>query len=99
LYACVARRDPAAKTSVFQDAYADYITGGWEWGKTDYAGNLLIFENRPVCHSDIFITRGLSHTILVGEKAFDPSVQGGNWYFDEPFFLGGSKGTHRGGTH
>ena len=43
-------------------------------------------------------TDGLSNTILVGEKAFDPSVQGSDtWYWDEPFFLGGSEGTSRGG--
>jgi prepilin-type N-terminal cleavage/methylation domain-containing protein/prepilin-type processing-associated H-X9-DG protein len=98
LYACPARRDAVAVTSVFQDAYADYITGGWAWGKTDYAANLFVFENHPTCRSDIYLMRGLSHTILVGEKAFDPSVQGDNWYFDEPYFCGGSKGTHRSGT-
>jgi prepilin-type processing-associated H-X9-DG protein len=43
-------------------------------------------------------TDGLSNTILIGEKAFDPTVQiPTSWYWDEPFFLGGSEGTSRGG--
>jgi hypothetical protein len=44
------------------------------------------------------VTDGTSHTLLVGEKAFDPSVsRPDSWYWDEPFFLGGSAGTSRGG--
>ncbi len=98
LYVCPLRRQAVAVVSVTQDAYAEYITGGWPWGKTDYAGNLFVFQNRPACHAEIDLMRGLSNTILVGEKAFDGQIQGRNWYFDEPFFLGGSKGTHRGGV-
>ena len=40
-------------------------------------------------------TDGLSNTILVGEKAYDIAVQEDSWYYDESFFLGGSKGTSR----
>jgi prepilin-type processing-associated H-X9-DG protein len=34
--------------------------------------------------------------VFVGEKAYDAGAQGPSWYWDEPFFLGGSKGTSRG---
>jgi len=38
------------------------------------------------------------HTIGVGEKAYDRSVQGPTtWYYDEPIFSGGSQGTARAG--
>jgi prepilin-type processing-associated H-X9-DG protein len=96
LYICPLRRQAIAVVSVTQDIYAEYITGGWPWGKIDYAGNLFVFQNRPVCHAEPELVRGLSNTILVGEKAFDGQIQVNDWYFDEPFFLGGSKGTHRG---
>src|SRR5262249_56798469 len=42
------------------------------------------------------ITDGLSNTLFVGEKAYDATVQEPSWYYDESFFLGGSKGTSRG---
>src|SRR5262249_5249312 len=42
------------------------------------------------------ITDGTSHTALVGEKAMDPAnYDTGSWYYDEPFFTGGSEGTAR----
>jgi prepilin-type N-terminal cleavage/methylation domain-containing protein/prepilin-type processing-associated H-X9-DG protein len=97
LYICPLRRQAVAVLSVNQDANAEYITGGWPWGKTDYAGNLNVFQNRPVCHAEIDMVRGLSNTILAGEKAFDGQIQVDDWYFDEPFFLGGSKATQREG--
>ena len=34
--------------------------------------------------------------VVVGEKAYDAVAQFGSWYYDEGFFLGGSKGTSRG---
>jgi prepilin-type N-terminal cleavage/methylation domain-containing protein/prepilin-type processing-associated H-X9-DG protein len=98
LYVCPARRLPGAQPVWQSDAYGAYWGGGWVWGKTDYAVNLEAFDNRPRCYSMARFTDGLSNTILVGEKAFDPSVdQPRSWYWDEPFFLGGSKGTSRGG--
>ena len=33
---------------------------------------------------------------LIGEKAYDVTVQALNWYYDEGYFVGGSKGTSRG---
>jgi prepilin-type processing-associated H-X9-DG protein len=99
VYICPARRPAAATSTVQIDAYAEYVSGGWVWGKTDYAGNLNVFKNRPTCVRKEEFTQGMSNTVLVGEKAFNTSIQGRNWYFDEPFFLGGSKGTHRGSLH
>ncbi len=97
VYICPARR-LAQPEPVVSDAYGQYQGGGWTWGKTDYAVNLHTFDNRPECGNMANITDGLSNTILVGEKAFNPRVeQPGSWYWDEPFFLGGSKGTSRGG--
>jgi type II secretory pathway pseudopilin PulG len=95
VYTCRARRLPVATTVVPQDAYGIYTSGGWAWGRTDYAVNLVAFDNRPQCWSTSHFADGLSNTILVGEKAYDPSVQALNWYFDEGFFTGGSKGTGR----
>jgi prepilin-type N-terminal cleavage/methylation domain-containing protein/prepilin-type processing-associated H-X9-DG protein len=98
LYICPARRSAVAETVPAEDASGMYRGGGWTWGKTDYAVNLEAFANRPLCYSMARFTDGLSNTILVGEKAFDPSIQTrGSWYYDEPFFLGGSNGTSRGG--
>jgi prepilin-type processing-associated H-X9-DG protein len=43
------------------------------------------------------ITDGTSGTFLVGEKAMSPTLYAtGSWYWDEPFFVGGSGGTQRG---
>jgi prepilin-type N-terminal cleavage/methylation domain-containing protein/prepilin-type processing-associated H-X9-DG protein len=97
VYICPARRLALAEP-VVSDAYGQYQGGGWTWGKADYAVNLQTFGNRPDCPTIAGITDGLSNTILIGEKAFNPRVeQPQSWYWDEPFFLGGSKGTSRGG--
>jgi prepilin-type N-terminal cleavage/methylation domain-containing protein/prepilin-type processing-associated H-X9-DG protein len=98
LYTCPARRSSDATKTVAQDSHADYVSGGWEWGKIDYAVSTFAFDNRPICWAMNRFTDGLSNTILVGEKAYDPTVEATTWYFDEPFFLGGSKGTARPGT-
>ncbi|HEV3448928.1 MAG TPA: DUF1559 domain-containing protein [Gemmataceae bacterium] len=98
LYICPARRSAAPQPVVAGDGYGQYQGGGWTWGKVDYAANLFVFDNRPVCRNMFYITDGLSKTILIGEKAFNPDVETPeSWYWDEPFFLGGSKGTSRGG--
>jgi prepilin-type N-terminal cleavage/methylation domain-containing protein len=98
LYICPSRRLPTANPVVADDGYGKFVGGGWTWGKTDYAVNLFAFDNRPVCRTMASITDGLSNTILVGEKAFNPGVETPqSWYWDEPFFIGGSKGTSRDG--
>jgi prepilin-type N-terminal cleavage/methylation domain-containing protein len=97
-YICISRRQPVAETVIADDGYGKFWGGGWTWGKVDYAVNLLAFDNRPFCPTMNHFTDGLSNTILIGEKAFNPDVERPNsWYWDEPFFLGGSKGTSRGG--
>ena len=96
LYLCPSRRAPRPTAVVAADAFGKYQSGGWHWARTDYGVNLLGFENRPVCNSEKKFTDGLSNTIFVGEKSYDRTVQADNWYFDEPYFLGGSKGTSRG---
>jgi prepilin-type processing-associated H-X9-DG protein len=95
-YICPARRQPIPKPSVDGDAWGNYTHGGWAWGRTDYGVNLGAFDNRPTCHALKRFTDGPSNTILVGEKAYDAVVQEPSWYYDESFFLGGSKGTSRG---
>jgi prepilin-type N-terminal cleavage/methylation domain-containing protein len=98
VFICPTRRPAVALPVVAEDANGRYWGGGWDWGKTDYAVNLFAFDNRPVCQNTTAFSDGLSNTILAGEKAFNPSVVGpDSWYWDEPFYLGGSKGTSRGG--
>ena len=99
VFNCAARRGLTAGPIIDDDDQGTYTSGGWEWGgRTDYAANLEAFDNRPVCHNMNRFSDGLSNTILVGEKAFDPTYEReNNWYWDEPIFLGGSKGTARGG--
>ena len=96
LYVCPSRRRAEAVPVVAEDAYGVYNGGGWTWGKIDYACNSLVMPERPRCMGLSALTDGASHTILVGEKAFNPQVQvPTTWYYDEPFFLGGSGGTTR----
>jgi prepilin-type N-terminal cleavage/methylation domain-containing protein/prepilin-type processing-associated H-X9-DG protein len=98
IYACPARRRPEAQVPKADDR-ADYVGGGWPWAKIDYAGNARLFQPRPTCQSLAAITDGLSNTVLVGEKAVDLRYAlTGSWYWDEPYFLGGSDSTARKGT-
>jgi prepilin-type processing-associated H-X9-DG protein len=99
VFVCPARRPVQATAPVPEDEYGRYAAGGWAWTRTDYACNLQAFENRPYCPTMAVFTDGLSNTVLIGEKAFDPSVQRAtNWYWDESIYIGGSKGTSRGGV-
>jgi prepilin-type N-terminal cleavage/methylation domain-containing protein len=93
---CPSRRAADAKVPV-NDEYADYQGGGWAWAHTDYGGNAYVIPNRPTCLRFRDITDGTSNTILVGEKAMNPiNYQKPTWYWDEPYFVGGSGGTQRG---
>jgi prepilin-type N-terminal cleavage/methylation domain-containing protein/prepilin-type processing-associated H-X9-DG protein len=104
IYICPSRRSAEAHQIVPSDDYGDYESGGWRWGKTDYAGNSLLTpglpeQRREFCKRLADVRDGLSNTILAGEKACDPAVQTSHsWYWDEPFFLGGSSGTARRGV-
>jgi len=95
LYICRTRRSFEPKPSVPQDVNGVYETGGWHWGRTDYAINITAFGNRPDARPAVHILDGLSNTIMIGEKAYDAAAQEGSWYYDEGFFTGGSKGTGR----
>lgn len=99
IYTCTARRKAFSGTIVADDISGTYTSGDLAWGaRSDYAVNLELFDNRPNCFPMARITDGTSNTILVGEKAFASEIQRSeNWYWDEPIFLGGSKGTSRGG--
>lgn len=103
VYICPSRRLAEAVEVAARDANGAYEGGGWKWAKTDYAGNGLLMPGDATArprHASRFadLSDGLSPTILAGEKAFDPSVQTPeSWYWDEPYFLGGSSGTARDG--
>ncbi len=96
LYSCPSRR-PAEAQVASEDDLGRYVTGEWAWGKTDYAANAHVFRNRPYCAVMNDLRDGASQTIMVGEKAMSPTLYTtGTWYWDEPFFVGGSGGTVRG---
>ncbi len=100
LYHCPSRR-PALAMKATDDENGIYFGGGWDWAHTDYGGNAQVMANRPNCLPMIGISDGTSNTLLAGEKAMSPkNYLSGTWYWDEPFFLGGSGGTQRGfGTY
>ena len=96
-YICPARRSAEPLTCPASDVFGTYQSGGWAWGRTDYAANAWVIKNRPECLRLANLLDGLSATILVGEKSMDPDYYTtGTWFWDEPFFLGGSGGTMRG---
>lgn len=98
IFQCPSRpRGGAALPPIF-DTYGDYQSGGHAMAKTDYVANGLLIRHRPEVRSYRDIRDGTSHTILYGEKAFDPTVQtSSSWYWDEPLYIGGSHGTVRSG--
>jgi prepilin-type processing-associated H-X9-DG protein/prepilin-type N-terminal cleavage/methylation domain-containing protein len=97
-FVCPSRRAAIAEPVVAQDQFGKYEGGGWRWGKTDYAANGLVIANRPRTALLADLVNGASNTILAGEKALDPQLrQSQTWYWDEPFFSGGSQGTSRRG--
>jgi len=80
------------------DDYGAYESGGHQFGKTDYCANSNAVPNLGEFNSFASISDGTSHTVLLGEKAYDPLVQTiTSWYWDEPIWIGGSKGTARAG--
>lgn len=103
VYACQARRLPRAVVPQ-DDTYGTYSGGGWAWGKIDYAANQMVVPNRVFpdlarCWTFTGVTDGLSQTVLVGEKAMDPDFyELPGWFWDEPFFIGGSDSTSRTGS-
>lgn len=99
VYACPSRRPAVAMKAPLIDEYGSYVSGGWPWAKTDYAANLKVVPNRPRVMRLADLVDGSSQTLLAGEKSMDPKdYLTGTWYFDEPFFAGGSAGTSRSGT-
>ncbi|MFO7907054.1 MAG: DUF1559 domain-containing protein [Planctomycetota bacterium] len=103
VYTCPSRRNAEAHTPV-DDQYGNYESGGWAWAQSDYAGNHRLMPNLPAeparrLERLASITDGLSNTIVGGGKAIDPDIQTGiTWYWDEPYFLGGSGSTARRGV-
>jgi prepilin-type processing-associated H-X9-DG protein len=93
---CPSRRTAQTKKPE-DDAFGAYQGGGWAWGHIDYGANAHVIPNRPNLRRRASITDGTSNTVLVGEKAMHPrNYVAPTWYWDEPFFLGGSGGTQRG---
>jgi prepilin-type N-terminal cleavage/methylation domain-containing protein len=69
------------------------------WGKTDYASNNFVVVPRGNNCRLRDITDGTSNTMLAAEKAMDPrAYDTGGWCWDEPFFLGYTGGSNRGGV-
>ncbi len=98
LYYCPSRRSPLSLPAV-NDAHALYQGGGWKWGKTDYAANSRLVPGRPTCLRISDVVDGTSTTLLLGEKAMSPTgYNTGSWFWDEPYFTGGSDSTSRKGS-
>ena len=97
IYICPSRRTPKA-LKVQNDSHAVYSGGEWEWARTDYAANQQLSPLRPACLRIADVTDGTTQTILVGEKAMSPTFYDSpGWFWDEPYFTGGSDSTARKG--
>ena len=97
IYLCPSRDRPQPQPTI-DDENGRYVSGGWAWTKMDYCGNARVMLNYPRVLNLSSVTDGLSQTYAAGEKAFDPSIhKDTSWYWDEPIFSGGSKGTARAG--
>ena len=78
------------------DQRGQYRGGALAWAKVDWAANAHIVHPRPICSRPSLIEAGLSNTILFGEKYHDSFVQtASSWFYDEPYWIGGSNGTVR----
>ncbi len=97
IYGCPSRSD-RTPTATVNDLHGEYESGGLILAKTDYAGNEWLMTDRPHWKRFRDVQDGLSNTIAIGEKAYDPTVQTpSSWYWDEPIWIGGSNGTVRRG--
>lgn len=97
VFLCPSRAREKSEPTV-DDDFGKYVSGGLAWSKTDYCANGKVTPNFPFVRSLASVTDGLSHTFIVGEKAYDRTVhRPTSWYWDEPIFSGGSKGTARSG--
>jgi prepilin-type processing-associated H-X9-DG protein len=98
IYRCPSRDRGGPPLPPVADFNGDYESGGHAMGKTDYVANHFICPPRPEVVTFSGVLDGLSSTIAVGEKAFDPTAQTTtSWYWDEPVWIGGSFGTSRRG--
>lgn len=97
IYICPSRRALQPRPAA-DDEFATYVSGGWAWARTDYAGNRKIIRSKFLAKATE-ITDGTSQTILFGEKAMHRKLTGmGSWYYDEPIFLGHTIGSFREGN-
>lgn len=98
LLLCPTRGRNETPLAPVDDGFGNYRSGGHAMAKSDFCANSNVSPNRPEVRRFSSILDGLSQTIMLGEKAIDPNVQTeASWYWDEPFWLGGSKGTARSG--
>ncbi|MEZ6141874.1 MAG: DUF1559 domain-containing protein [Zavarzinella sp.] len=99
LFRCPSRPAIEAYIPVDEDIKGQYQAGGLKWYPTDYAGNHFILAPRPKTVPMAALLKGNSNMLLVGEKAIDPLLRKyQSWFWDEPYFLGGSHGTTRMGA-
>ena len=96
-FLCPSRNRPEPLPPV-DDAHGEYRSAGYAWSQSDFCGNAKVIRNFPLPMPLSMVSDGLSQTFVLGEKAYDRSVHGPtSWYWDEPIFSGGSKGTARAG--